>query len=591
MVYPVYAVDCVDRNDKETGLVKTLSRFSENGSVLVPNYSILPIVSDITDRELTKDQKENVGATIDVVAGILASPNTYLIPQNFFAFKSRAERELRSGNGNAKQLQDWYSRFLEKLDRIEIFEMKERQKDIFKLFFEGFTFIEGSEGLDIVTKEELESDQQKRDRAFEDLSLISTLGVLSPYQEHALLTVDNLPLRIFSAFFRIAYTQAATERDIGNLDKIAKSIGNPRLNLTLCDYLSENQPFEIRGRTSDPNSCPFPENWAQIHSTDQTRIIVELRRYFSNISYHLNGKEEPKPEKPIHRVINSPKLSKPKLISEPRPKDIAIEKPEPPKKTVKLEEEILNVSKPIKGTDIERKRYLSLLGIKNQDPPGDIRKELSLEEIAREKVGSNGKISENFLADLYAGVRINPEEIPALFLTGALQRRLEVYGFLRERALKIKSEKVLGLMREDLKRISEYLRNPEPVTLSDLLQKTEKEKLKVPEYLALLEPLTAEMSSDARISETKRFRDSKPIVSFDSERAVRIRHGALLSQSQLGEKLGLAQGQISHLELGKIGDIRNLSLKTLNYFKWLFEQDGYNPFSLDFSKPQEGTQV
>ncbi len=103
---------------------------------------------------------------------------------------------------------------------------------------------------------------------------------------------------------------------------------------------------------------------------------------------------------------------------------------------------------------------------------------------------------------------------------------------------------------------------------------------------AIPKKLGAEQEIQAETENTNP-NDSQKI--FDSRRAIMARKKAGLFQNQLGVQLGgLRQSEISNFELGHIKSPNRLGERGMRYYKWLFEQEGYNPYNLNFDKPQEG---
>ena len=78
----------------------------------------------------------------------------------------------------------------------------------------------------------------------------------------------------------------------------------------------------------------------------------------------------------------------------------------------------------------------------------------------------------------------------------------------------------------------------------------------------------------------------KYIEPFNPEKAIKVRKTAGINRINLAKELGISGSYLHDIEVGKQIPHYPLAQKTEKYLRWLAER-GYNPYNIDFSKPQE----
>ena len=81
----------------------------------------------------------------------------------------------------------------------------------------------------------------------------------------------------------------------------------------------------------------------------------------------------------------------------------------------------------------------------------------------------------------------------------------------------------------------------------------------------------------------------KYIEPFNPEKAIKVRKTAGINRINLAKELGISGSYLHDMEVGKQiphYPLRRKQKAIEKYIKWL-ASNGYNPYNIDFSKPQE----
>ncbi len=584
MVNASYVVDAF-MPYKEDGLITTLSKAPDSVTV-IPDPSILPSASSFNGRKLTSEQVSYLGQTIHTVLAVLAHPRTLVLPKILSSFKKKTGEEIVAlKRYDPNNLIDRYQRFGSKLECIRLSNPGNGLEGKFSIFFEALGYLKRE--LDLNPRDANEFDDKRGTLAF-----ASVTAITNPDMAHAILTLDNSYLALFDSLFGIYMQQSSEERK-----NLQKAINNFDLRIISPDLDQANQPLIIKRATR--GKIKPSEEYLRAPTEKRNEVLTQLKKYFVNLNRLLRGEAVMVDGRSFS--VQMPTKSSPKNL-EGKLEPVEVKTPEKitqQKKEINYKDQAAideELKKTIKNEDTQSQN--SIPGEDKKDEKLDDKIQKSEKDL--EKDSQKLKIDEAGLTAIYEETRLIPESIPDLYSEGKLHTKIRAYKTLREIALHAGAKKIVAYLDNDLNNLKRYLDKTKKLEIDEIREKLEKETRTLEDCLKLLEPaVELIVSKEEKISLPKKEQTKQEIrpaeiskkdpLRFDVQRAITIRKKSGLFQQQLGKQLGgLTQGEISKMELGKIQSPEKLGERGLRYFRWLFEQDGFNPYNLNFEKPQEG---
>ena len=276
----VYVIDSYLPHNKN-GLICTLEKLVEIGFI-IPDPSLLPVVSVVDKKKLTSEKISYVIETINALGHLLSSQRTFTPLKTKKALEKMAKEEVSySEKNDLGSLPETYDKFIGKLNTLNIWEGTSKEnEDKFSIIFNAIKFIE--KALDLRKDGQIDFDDYINNLAFASL-----LAVTVPNLNFTIASVDKNYQVLFDAFFGIPYKMLSAKDGNKKENRIARSIKNPRLSLTSCDLEQANQPFIIERDLYE--RLKIPSEFYKLPEEKKKEILTELIKYFSNLSLALNG--------------------------------------------------------------------------------------------------------------------------------------------------------------------------------------------------------------------------------------------------------------------------------------------------------------